>query len=186
MDLRFHPDKNWHSQVTEVMKIINEAKEKLEITLCHNDDIREEERFCMDAMREEERVCMAQNDIIISCDDKYYSGRRQIPSKPVTSSNKSSTYPAKHKSDNEETPVKKTHQGSFTSKQETLEIINWLHIKCGFLDTENLFMLPKTWLEYLQYEEVDVEISENLYNANCTSKYFLLRNISRVGIPSSW
>ena len=29
-------------------------------------------------------------------------------------------------------------------------------------------MLPKTWLEYLQYEEVDVEISENLYHANCT------------------
>ena len=32
-------------------------------------------------------------------------------------------------------------------------------------------MLPKTWLEYLQYEEVDVDISENLYNANLTPKY---------------
>ena len=39
---------------------------------------------------------------------------------------------------------------------------------CGFLDSEHLFMLPKTWLEYLQYKEVDAEISENLYNANCT------------------
>ena len=35
-------------------------------------------------------------------------------------------------------------------------------------------MLPKTWLEYLQYEEVDVEIPENLYNANCTPKYFFV------------
>ena len=81
--------------------------------------------------------------------------------------------------------MKKTHQGPFTLKQETLEIIKQLHIKCGFLDTENLFMLPKTWLEYLQYEEVEVDISENLYNAKCNPKYFLLRNISRVGIPKS-
>ena len=35
-------------------------------------------------------------------------------------------------------------------------------------------MLLKTWLEYLQYEEVDVEITENLYNANCTPKYFFV------------
>ena len=33
-------------------------------------------------------------------------------------------------------------------------------------------MFPKNWLEYQQYEEVDVEILENLYNANCTPKYF--------------
>ena len=48
--LRFHPDKNEHSQVTEVMKMINEAKENLEKTLRHNYEIREEERVHMDAM----------------------------------------------------------------------------------------------------------------------------------------
>ena len=50
--LQFHPDKNKHSQVTELMRMIIEAKENLEITLRHNDEIREEERVCMDAMRE--------------------------------------------------------------------------------------------------------------------------------------
>ena len=45
----------------------------------------------------------------------------------------------------------KTHQGPFTSKQDNLEITKRLHIKCGFLDTEHLCMLPKTWLEYLQH-----------------------------------
>ena len=38
-------------------------------------------------------------------------------------------------------------------------------------------MIPKTWLEYLQYDEVDVEISEILYNPNCTTKtFFVERN----------
>ena len=60
---------------------------------------------------------MAQNDIIILSDDKYYSGRREIPYKPVTLSNKASTFPAEHKSDNEETPRKKSHQGPFTLKK---------------------------------------------------------------------
>ena len=64
------------------------------------------------------------------------------------SSNKSSTFTAEHKYDNEETPLQQPYQDAFTSKQETLEIIKRLHIKCGFLDTEHLFMLPKTWLEY--------------------------------------
>ena len=59
-------------------------------------------------------------------------------------------------------------------KQETLERIKQLHIKCGFLDTENLLILPKTWLEDLQYEEVDVDILENLYNDNCTPKSFFV------------
>ena len=115
---------------------------------------------------------MAKNAIIISSDDKSDSGRRQIPSKPLTSSNKASTFPSKHKSDNEETPLKKNHRGPFTSKQENLEIIKWIHIKCGLLDTENLFMLPKIWLEYQQYADVHVDITQNLYNAYFTQKYF--------------
>ena len=51
-----------------------------------------------------------------SYNESYGSEIRKIPSKPVTSSNKESTFPDKHKSDNEETPLKKTHQGPFTSK----------------------------------------------------------------------
>ena len=34
-------------------------------------------------------------------------------------------------------------------------------------------MPTKIWLEYLQYEEFDVEITENLYNAKCTPKTFV-------------
>ena len=57
-------------------------------------------------MSEEERVHMAHNAIITSSDDESDSGRRQIPSKPVTSSSKASTFPDKHKSDHVETPLK--------------------------------------------------------------------------------
>ena len=99
------------------------------------------------------------------------SGRRKIPTKPVMSYNKSSTFPAKHKSDNKETLLKQRHQDAFTSKQESLEIIKRLHIKCGFFENENLLMLTKTWLEYQQYQDVRVEITQNLYNAYCMLKY---------------
>ena len=59
---------------------------------------------------------MAQNAIIILYDDESDSGRMEKPSKPVTSFNKASTFPAEHKSNNEETPLKKTHQGPSISK----------------------------------------------------------------------
>ena len=101
---------------------------------------------------------MAHNTFIISSESSsldelletsYYessgSGRKKIPTKPVISSNKSSTFSAKHKSENEETSLKQTHQDAFTSKQETLERIKRLHIKCGFLDTNHLFILPMNW-----------------------------------------
>ena len=55
--------------------------------------------------------------------------------------NKSFTLLAKNKSDNTETPLKQPYQYAFTSKEETLERIEWLHIKCGLLDNEQLFML---------------------------------------------
>ena len=95
----------------------------MENTLCNNDEI-----------REEERVRMSKNTIIISSEslssddsletlsvESSGSGRRQITTKPVRSSNKSSTFTAEHNSDNEGTPLGKTHQGPFTSKQQTLE-----------------------------------------------------------------
>ena len=86
-------------------------------------------------------------------DDSYDSGIRQKPTKPVTSSNKSSAFTSKHKSDNEETHLKQPHQDAFTSKQETLERIKRLHIKCGFLDTEHLSMLLllKTFFKFRPY-----------------------------------
>ena len=87
LSFRFHPDKNQHSQVPGVTKMINEAKEELKNTLLHIYSIREEERVRMDVMREEERFCMAHNAIIIFSHDESDSGRRQIPPKPVTSSN---------------------------------------------------------------------------------------------------
>ena len=113
--------------------MINEAKEELEETLRHNDVMREEEHVHINAMWEEERVRMAPNTIIISSEylslddsletstnESYGSGRRQIPTRPMMSSKKSSTFTAKHKSDNEETHLKHPHQDAFTSKQEIL------------------------------------------------------------------
>ena len=55
----------------------------------------------------------------------------------MSSSNKKSTFQAKRKYDNEETPFKQTHHDAFTSKQENLEIIKRLHKKCGILDIEH-------------------------------------------------
>ena len=69
----------------------------MENTLRHNYAIREEERVRMDEMNEEERVRMAHNYIIIFSDNKSDSGRRKIPPKPVTSSNKASIFSAKRK-----------------------------------------------------------------------------------------
>ena len=53
-------------------------------------------------------------------DDSYDSGTRQKPTKKVSSSNKSSTFQAKRRSDNEETPLKQPHHDAFTLKQEIL------------------------------------------------------------------
>ena len=86
------------------------------------------------------------------------------------SSDKSSTFPAKHKSDNEETPLKQPHQEAFTSKQEISERMKRLHINCNFLYTEHLLMLPKTWLEHQQYADVYVYITQKNHNAYCTPK----------------
>ena len=91
-----------------------------------------------------------------SLDDSSDSSTRQKPTKPVTSSNKSSTFLAKLKSDNEETPLKQPHQDASTSKQEILERIKRLHINCGFLDTENLFMLPFKSLNHSEVLYVNV------------------------------
>ena len=101
------------------MLMINKSMEQLGDTWRYND-----------AIREQERVDMAQNSIEISSDssssssshdlletlsdDSSDSGTRQKPMKPVTSSNKSSTFLAKHKYDNEQKPLKQPHQVVFT------------------------------------------------------------------------
>ena len=93
----------------------------------------------------------------------------------MTSSNKSSKFPAEHKSNNEETPLKQPHQDVFTPKQDILEIINQLHINCGFLDTEHLFIFPINWLNHRKSPDVNVEVVQNLYNAYCTPKYLFVK-----------
>ena len=72
------------------MKTKNEAKEGLDDTL-HN----------IDTIREEERVRMSEERIIILSDDNSDSDTSEISSEPGTSSNKASTFPAEHNSDNE-------------------------------------------------------------------------------------
>ena len=59
-------------------------------------------------------------------------------------------------------------------KQKILKIIKRLHIKCGFLDTEYLFMLPINWLNNREVPDVNVDIVQNFYNAYCTPKYFFI------------
>ena len=46
------------------------------------------------------------------------SGTREKPTKPMSPSNKSSTFQAKCRSDNGETPLKQPHHDAFTSKQD--------------------------------------------------------------------
>ena len=91
----------------------------------------------------------------------------------MTSSNTLFKFLAKNKSDNEETPLKQPRQDAFTLKQEHLERINLLHIKCGFLDNKNLFMLNINGLKYHEVLDVNVDITQNLYNVNCTPISFL-------------
>ena len=92
------------------MLMINEAKEELEDTLCHNDAIREQERIQIShnyikVFSDSSSSSPSDDSLETSADDLYDSGTRQKPTKPVTSSNKSSTFQAKHKYDNEETPL---------------------------------------------------------------------------------
>ena len=97
---------------------------------------------------------MAEETIIIYFDDNSDSETSEISSKPATSSNKASTFPAENNSDNEETPLKKTHAGPWTSKKEVLETIKELHFKCGNEHYENLYILPSRWLCLLQFETI--------------------------------
>ena len=164
--LRFHPDKNKYSQASPVMHMINKAKEGSEYTLSYNYTTREQERVRMAQDYIEifsDSLSSSSSDYSLETlsDDSSDSGTSQKPTKPVTSSNKSSTFLDKQKSDNEEKPLKQPHKDTFTSKQEILERIKRLHIKCGFLDTEHLFMLNFNWLNHYEVADVNVEIAQN-------------------------
>ena len=93
---RFHPDKNIGLETTEMMKMINEAKDGLEDQLRTND-----------AIREEERVGAAEDEISIPSDHNSNLESRDTSSEPASSSSKEYTLPAKHTNNNEETPLEK-------------------------------------------------------------------------------
>ena len=95
MTCRFYPDKNIGLDTTEMMSMINEAKDGLEDTLSTND-----------AIREEYRVRAAEDKISISYDENSDSESSDTLYEPATSSSKASTLPAKHTNDNEETHLK--------------------------------------------------------------------------------
>ena len=84
--------------------MINKAKDGLENTLRTND-----------AIRGKERVCAAEDVITLLSDDNSDSETRNTSSKPATSSNNASTFPAEHSTDNEEKPLKKNHPRPWTS-----------------------------------------------------------------------
>ena len=98
MARRFHPEKNIGLDTTEMMKMINEAKNGLEDQLRNNDESREEE--CVRAAEDEISIAYDHNSDLESSDTS---------SEPASSYSTESTLPAKHTNDNEETPLKKTH-----------------------------------------------------------------------------
>ena len=165
----------------------------------NNPEDQQAAKAAMEHANQQERVHTAKKQIYLSSNSLSYlssydsserlldessdSGTRQKLTKPVSSSNKSSTFQVKLRSNNEETPLKQPHHGSFTWKQEILERINFLHYKCGFFDTEHLFTLPFNWLNCLEVPDVNVDILENFYNAFRTPKYFFVEKYSESWDP---
>ena len=117
MARRFHPENNYGFDTTEMMTMINTAKEGLQ------DQLRK-----IDEVREEERVQSAEDDISIPSDHNSDSESSGTSSKPASSSSKESTLPAKHTDDNEESPLEKSHPQPWTSKKEVLDQIKKLKI----------------------------------------------------------
>ena len=112
---RFHPDNNYGFDTTEMMTMINMAKEGLQDQLRKND-----------AVMEEERDLAAEDVESIPSDHNYDSESSGTSSKPASSSFKESTLSAKHTDDNEESPLKKAHPRPWTSKKEVNNTIKKL------------------------------------------------------------
>ena len=90
MARRFHPDLNCGYDTTEMMTMINMAKEGLQDQLRKNDAVREEERYL--AAEDVESIPSYHNS------DSESSG---TSSEPTSSSSKESTLSAEHTDDNE-------------------------------------------------------------------------------------
>ena len=94
--------------------MINDAKEELEYTLRHNDAVREQENVHMaqnyiESSSDSSSSSLSDNSLETLSDDSSDLVTRKKPNKPVMSYNKPSTFLAKHKSDNEKTPLKQPH-----------------------------------------------------------------------------
>ena len=124
-----------------MMGMINEANEGLKNTLRNNDSI-----------REEERVRASEEIITLSSDDNSDLETSKTSSQPAKSSNKASTFPAEHITDNEETPLKKPML-DHEHQKKVLETIKKLHFKCGNELCENLYKLPSKWIYLLKFEK---------------------------------
>ena len=98
MALRFHPDNNYGFDTTEMMTMINMAKEGLQDQLHKNDAVREEKRYL--SAEDVESIPSGHNS------DSESSG---ISSKPASLSSKESTLPAKHTDDNGKSPFEKSN-----------------------------------------------------------------------------
>ena len=95
MARRFHPDNNYGFDTSEMMTMINTAKEGLQDQLHKND-----------AVREEERDLAAEDGESIPSDHISDSESSGTSSEPASSSSKESTLPTKHTDDNEESSLK--------------------------------------------------------------------------------
>ena len=111
----FQPDNNYGFDITEMMTMINTAKEGLQDILRKNY-----------AVREEERDLVAEDVESIPSDHSSDSESRCTSSEPASSFSKKSTLPAKPTDDNEEPPLKKSHPRPWTSKKEVLDTIKKL------------------------------------------------------------
>ena len=103
----FHPENNHGFDTTEIMTMINTAKEGLQYQLCRND-----------AVSEEERDLAAEDVESIPSDHNSDSESSGTLSKPASSYSKEPTLSAKHTDDNEEPPFEKSHPRSWTPKKE--------------------------------------------------------------------
>ena len=73
MDRRFHPDNNYGFHTTEMMTMINTAKDGLQDQLLDNDRV-----------REEENVQAGENESSIPSDHNSYSESSGTSSEPVS------------------------------------------------------------------------------------------------------
>ena len=144
MARRFHPDNNYGFGTTEMMKMINTAKEGLQ------DQLRKKMHSGKKNVSKQQKMRF-QFHLITNSD----SESRGTSSEPASSSSKESTLPAKHTDDNEETPLKKSHPRPWTSKKEFLDTIKKLYFRCyGSDNIEQLYIFPSRWLFLLKFDKI--------------------------------